>query len=113
MASIQPDAVSLFTILRLDPTQSPFVPTEACIYPYGANYEAARSAVSDAWMASYKRDGNDLAWRDVYALAGMVLLNDTTRRVYMKSVLPGMEGKKADGAWIKICDKYYREVEDK
>jgi hypothetical protein len=65
-------------------------------------------------MASYKRDGNDLVWRDVYALAAMVLLNDTTRTVYMKSVLPGMDGKKkGDGAWMKICDKYYREVEEK
>ncbi|RSL44677.1 hypothetical protein CEP54_014584 [Fusarium duplospermum] len=91
--------VTLFSVLRLNYPEEPFYPPDKCAYPYHENYRAARQAIIDAWYeVTDKHNGYMLEWRDAFSAAAMVLLNDTTRIVYTKEVLPKIEAK-GDRGW--------------
>ncbi|KAF5020412.1 hypothetical protein F66182_7561 [Fusarium sp. NRRL 66182] len=100
-----PDAPStLFSILGLDHTEPPFFPPDECAYPISANYRLAREAVVEAWSDRTEMyDGGSKQWRDIFAAAAVVLLNDTTRTVYLKEVLPKIEAKGENG-WMVLCN---------
>jgi hypothetical protein len=104
ISNLQPTTpATLFSILHLDHTKPPFYPAEECAAPHHANYKAARQAVVDAWAeATEKRDGNMREWRDALSAAAVILLNDTTRVIYMKEVLPKVL-KDGDKAWRDKC----------
>ncbi|RSL44434.1 hypothetical protein CEP54_014683 [Fusarium duplospermum] len=100
--------VTLFSVLHLDHTKPPFHPADDCAYPYSPNYKAARRAISEAWVgATDEFDGDMRQWRDAFADAALTLLNDTSRAIYMKDVLPKMEAAKGnpDKVWLDICAK--------
>ncbi|KAF4472845.1 hypothetical protein FALBO_258 [Fusarium albosuccineum] len=110
LAQLQPSppdkAVTLFSVLRLDHTQLPFYPADDCAYPYSPNYYLAKAAISNAWLEiTDAHDGSMVMWRDVFAAAAATLLNDTSRVVYMKEILPKMEATKGDAerVWRDIC----------
>lgn len=114
LAQLQPSApdkpATLFSILRLDPSKSPFDPADDCAYPYSPNYKAAKRAVTDAWAkTSDSHDGDMREWRDVFSMAAFTLLNDTSRIIYMKNVLPNLIKAKGKGGSDKVlqefCDK--------
>lgn len=52
-------------------------------------------------------DGNMRQWRDAFADAALTLLNDTSRDIYMKEVLPKMVAAKgnSDKGWRDFCAK--------
>ncbi|KAL2669951.1 hypothetical protein Neosp_015117 [[Neocosmospora] mangrovei] len=101
-------AVTLFLVLHLDHTKPPFHPADDCAYPYSPNYKAARRAISEAWAGvTDEYDGDMRQWRDAFADAALTLLNDTSRAIYMKDVLPKMEAARGnpDKVWLDICAK--------
>ncbi|KAM0415989.1 hypothetical protein ACHAPT_013044 [Fusarium lateritium] len=115
LAQLQPTAPNvpdtLFSILHIDSSKAPFHPPDACAYPYSPNYKKAKQAITNAWAdMSDNHDGNMREWRDVFSAAAVTLLNDTSRIMYMKDVLPNLEkakGKKgASGKFLQeFCGK--------
>lgn len=100
--------VTLLSVLHLDHTKPPFYPADDCAYPYSPNYKAARRAISEAWAEmTDAHDGNMRQWRDAFADAALTLLNDTSRDIYMKEVLPKMVAAKgnSDKGWRDFCAK--------
>ncbi|RMJ19141.1 hypothetical protein CDV36_001202 [Fusarium kuroshium] len=100
--------VTLFSVLHLDHAKPPFYPADDCAYPYSPNYQAARRAISEAWAGvTDEHDGDMREWRDAFADAALTLLNDTSRAIYMKDVLPKMEAAKGNPnkVWLDICAK--------
>ncbi|KAL2669924.1 hypothetical protein Neosp_015090 [[Neocosmospora] mangrovei] len=114
LAQLQPSApdklATLFLILRLDPSRSSFDAVDDCAYPYSPNYKAAKRAVTDAWAKmSDSHDGDMREWREVFSMAAFTLLNDTSRTIYMKDVLPNLTKANGKGGSDKVlrefCDK--------
>lgn len=111
LTQLQPSApdkpANLFSILRLDPSKPPFDPADDCAYPYSPNYKAAKRAVRDAWATmSDSHDGDMREWRDVFSMAAFTLLNDTSRTVYMKDVLPNLDRAKGKGGSDKVLREF-------
>ncbi|RMI99102.1 hypothetical protein CDV36_016038 [Fusarium kuroshium] len=111
LAQLQPSApdepTNLFSILRLDPSIPPFDPADDCAYPYSPNYKAAKQAVRDARATmSDSHDGDMREWRDVFSMAAFTLLNDTSRIVYMKDVLPNLNRAKGKGGMDKVLREF-------
>ncbi|KAJ3527508.1 hypothetical protein NM208_g10668 [Fusarium decemcellulare] len=110
-ASSPDSPVTLFSVLRLDPSEPPFHPADECASPYQPNYEAAKSKIAEAWAElTDNHDADMREWRDVFAGAAAVLLDDTSRTVYMKEVLPKIEAKMKEKGdpergWKEVCDK--------
>ncbi|KAJ4180786.1 hypothetical protein NW767_012534 [Fusarium falciforme] len=100
--------VTLFSVLHLDHSTPPFHLADDCAYPASPNYKAARRAISETWAGvTDEHDGNMREWRDAFADAALTLLNDTSRAIYMKDVLPKMEAAKGnpDKVCLDICAK--------
>ncbi|KAJ4313176.1 hypothetical protein N0V84_009555 [Fusarium piperis] len=89
---------TLFSVLRLDSPKPPFDPPHNCAYPYSPNYKATKRAITNAWTEmSDNHDGNMREWRDAFSMAAFTLLNDTSRTIYMKDVLPKLNNAKGRG----------------
>ncbi|KAF7558765.1 hypothetical protein G7046_g5385 [Stylonectria norvegica] len=111
IARLQPSSpehsTTLLSILNLDASEPPFYPPDDCAYPFSPNYKEAKEKVSLAWeQVSGAYDGGMREWRDAFALAAMTLLNDTSRVVYLKEVLPKITGKgRSVETWQTICNR--------
>lgn len=70
----------------------PFHSANSFAYPYSSNYQDSKMKVTEAWAEVTDKHHRQMReWRDAFALAAMVLLNDTSHTVYMKEVLPMLQ----------------------